>query len=639
MASLLNEIQRCMRQAHVWKLVGLASTTVGLSCYALSSSFNRLFGSWNFLKIFIYILSSVIICFLILSAKRWQCSTTLRFKAHLSFLALTITAIYSFFLDKDVNGKPDVCSLISCASFAVMSLCLSKQIHFGFEVDLLYFFLGALIVQLMKIHLFLVVQVDSDSQQQFIACMEALKSCDWELMNMLSNYAKDYIKNLLESNYHQDHVLVDANQVIDALPLNIINDLQEAVKFMLANGFEKECCDLYSSSRSEYIENFVSNLVFKLPDIVNVAEVESIALEFEVRNWISTSNLALRFLFPNERRLCQRIFLGFTSVADTVFTEICREFTIRQLNFADCFTFESSNFKTFEVFPMSVKVFMALHDLIPEYESLFSEQLCDSIRNEAINTWKRLGKATKGIFMELEDWICNDKTISDVPGSLYPICSKVIECLNAVYKAWVILPLENFFEEHPMVVYRKGSPSSFFIQLIRITELLETHLEVKFKSCPDRALRYIIAMNNIRHVEQNARKWNSETRPMYNSGMIRKLNAKFRQNLEDYLKVSWDEVIGLLKLGNNESYSVECMKENLKLFNLHLKEICRVQSTWFVLDKRLRKEIRESINNVLLPIYGVFIGKLYNVLGSHANEYIEYSMLDIDALLNDLFRA
>jgi hypothetical protein len=38
-----------------------------------------------------------------------------------------------------------------------MSLCLSKQTHFGFEVDLLYFFCGCLTLQLMKIKLFLVI--------------------------------------------------------------------------------------------------------------------------------------------------------------------------------------------------------------------------------------------------------------------------------------------------------------------------------------------------------------------------------------------------------------------------------------------------------------------------------------------------
>jgi hypothetical protein len=52
-----------------------------------------------------------------------------------------------------MNGKPDAYSLLSCAAFAIMFLSLSRQIQCGFEVDLLYFFLGCLIVQIMKIKL------------------------------------------------------------------------------------------------------------------------------------------------------------------------------------------------------------------------------------------------------------------------------------------------------------------------------------------------------------------------------------------------------------------------------------------------------------------------------------------------------
>ena len=137
----------------IWRFVGFASSIVGLFCYALSSSFNYLFGDWNFLKIFLYSIFSFTISLLILFAKMWQPSRSLRFKAHTAYLVLTITSLYSFFFDKVVNGKPDAYSLISCASFAIMSLSLSTQTECGFEFDLLYFFLGCLIVQLAKIKL------------------------------------------------------------------------------------------------------------------------------------------------------------------------------------------------------------------------------------------------------------------------------------------------------------------------------------------------------------------------------------------------------------------------------------------------------------------------------------------------------
>ncbi|RHN56693.1 putative exocyst complex component Exo70 [Medicago truncatula] len=153
MTSIVVQIWRWFLQPKVWRFVGFASSIVGLLCYALSSSFNYLFGDWNLLKIFLYSVFSFIISLMILFAKMWQPSRSIRFKAHTAYLVLTITSLYSFFFDKVVNGKPDAYSLISCASFAIMSLSLSTQTECGFEFDLLYFFLGCLIVQLMKIKL------------------------------------------------------------------------------------------------------------------------------------------------------------------------------------------------------------------------------------------------------------------------------------------------------------------------------------------------------------------------------------------------------------------------------------------------------------------------------------------------------
>jgi hypothetical protein len=148
---------RWARQPKIWRFLCFVSSIVGFLCYALSSSFNHLFGSWNFLKIFLYIVFSLVICLAILFAKTSHIlGTSLPFKTHLVFLVFAISTVYSFFFDK-ANGKPDSYCLISYVAFAIMSLCLSKQTHFGFEVDLLYFFCGCLTLQLMKIKLILVI--------------------------------------------------------------------------------------------------------------------------------------------------------------------------------------------------------------------------------------------------------------------------------------------------------------------------------------------------------------------------------------------------------------------------------------------------------------------------------------------------
>lgn len=154
---MLNQIVRWVTQPMIWRFVCFVSSVVGLLCYALSSSFNHLFGNWSFFKVLLYSVFSFIFCLAILFADKWQNSnTSLPLKAHLVFSVFIITTVYSFFFDK-ANGKPDLYSLISGAAFAIMSLSLSKQTHFGFEVDLLYFFCGYLTLQLMKIKLVLVI--------------------------------------------------------------------------------------------------------------------------------------------------------------------------------------------------------------------------------------------------------------------------------------------------------------------------------------------------------------------------------------------------------------------------------------------------------------------------------------------------
>ncbi|RDX83109.1 Scarecrow-like transcription factor PAT1, partial [Mucuna pruriens] len=185
---------RWVTQAQIWRFVCLTSSVIGLICYGLSSSFILLFGNWNLLKILSYSVFSFAICLAVWFAKVCQHSHSMNLicKAHLSVMVLTVTSVYSFFYDKQVNTKPDAFSLISCASFAIMSLSLSTQIHLGFEVDLLYFFLGCFILQLMKIKLLLAI-VGASFSYSLVILRSSLK--------------------LESSDYALDQVVIDSLQV------------------------------------------------------------------------------------------------------------------------------------------------------------------------------------------------------------------------------------------------------------------------------------------------------------------------------------------------------------------------------------------------------------------------------------------
>ena len=283
-------------QPKVWRFVGFASAVVGLLCYALSSSFNYLFGDWNLLKIFLYGVFSFIISLVVLFANIWRQSRSLRFKAHTAYLVLTITSLYSFFFDKVMNGKPDAYSLISCATFAIMSLSLSRKTQCGFEVDLLYFFLGCLIVQLMKVKLqlfilgagfsyfviilrssFSSVDVLIDNEQPTSLQDENLVVIDVlshspqpastdiasSMVEQLNNCVKmfqqessnviDMVLMQLEEYLSDDSELTmsDLNLMIDALPLETIDNLNNAAKLMVNVGSMKHLSNVFTSCRTE----------------------------------------------------------------------------------------------------------------------------------------------------------------------------------------------------------------------------------------------------------------------------------------------------------------------------------------------------------------------------------------------------
>lgn len=135
-----------------WRLVGLLSSVVGLSCHAQSPSFNRLIGGWNPFKFFVYGVLSLVIFITILYAKHRSLSTShARLKTYMCFAVLMIISVYSYLYDRAVNGKPEIRSLLANAAFAMVSLSLSKLFKFGFEMGTFSYFLTFFTVQLLTI--------------------------------------------------------------------------------------------------------------------------------------------------------------------------------------------------------------------------------------------------------------------------------------------------------------------------------------------------------------------------------------------------------------------------------------------------------------------------------------------------------
>ncbi|XP_042476683.1 exocyst complex component EXO70B1 [Macadamia integrifolia] len=438
----------------------------------------------------------------------------------------------------------------------------------------------------------------------------------------------------------------DYDIVIDALPSGTINDLHEIAKRMVAAGFGKECSHVYSSCRRDFLEESLSRLGLRKLSIQEVQKTTWSELEDEIERWIKAANVALRILFPSERRLCDRVFFGLSLAADLSFMEVCRGSTIQLLNFADAIAIGSrSPERLFKI----LDVFETLRDLMPEFDALFSDQYCLFLRTESVTIWKRLGEAIRGIFMELENLIRRDPAKAAVPGGdLHPITRYVMNYLRAACGSRQTL--EQIFEENLPFAgdYRnsekmdRSTSSSLSVQMAWIMELLESNLEAKSKIYRDSALCSVFLMNNGRYIVQKVK--DSELGSLLGDDWIRKHTAKVRQCHVNYQRNSWSKVLAVLKMDVSSlapNSASRLMKEKLKDFNSQFEKMCKAQSTWIIVDDQLRTELRISVAGYVLPAYRSFLGRMQNApeIGRHAGKHIKFSLEDIEARINELFQG
>ncbi|KAF5197249.1 Exocyst complex component exo70b1 [Thalictrum thalictroides] len=134
---------------------------------------------------------------------------------------------------------------------------------------------------------------------------------------------------------------------------------------MVGARFGKECAHVYNSCRRDFLEESISRLGLKKLSSEEVQKMACSDLEDEIEKWIKGMNVALKILFPSERRLCDWIFFGLSVAADLSFMEFYRGIAIQLLNFADGVAISSiSPERLFKV----LDVFECLRDLMLEFD-------------------------------------------------------------------------------------------------------------------------------------------------------------------------------------------------------------------------------------------------------------------------------
>nr|KYP72922.1 Exocyst complex component 7 [Cajanus cajan] len=387
----------------------------------------------------------------------------------------------------------------------------------------------------------------------------------------------------------------DDNLVLDALQFgdddNTFDDLRETAKLMVMAGFQEECCAAYCSWRREFLNETLSTFGLQVQDIHKKDKAQCL---------IKALIVAVRILFPYERRLCDRVF-GMSNISsDFAFTDVCTELATSLLSTVDTLA---------DLIPH------ALEELMYEFETLFFGKYSKSLKIDARKVRKSLG-----ILMDSEN------VLTYCGHGLLPVTLQLSNYIR-----------DNSIQTASDLKQDSDGMLSPSMQLVMLTRLFERSLKVNSKNCNNPTSGYVFILNNRSYIHRDAY-MHQQTSNFY--FWLRKNKTKIEKYLQLYRKSSWTKILNILKLDMDESEpnaAAELMKDKLRSFNEHFYDICNDQSTWFVLDKLLRKRMINSIESILLPAYGNFIGRLQDFLGNHAYEFIKYGIIDIQDRLNNLF--
>ncbi|GAU13245.1 hypothetical protein TSUD_246150 [Trifolium subterraneum] len=459
--------------------------------------------------------------------------------------------------------------------------------------------------------------------QKLMTCTTAIQQ---EISNLINRHVKEYIQDRSKSFRRCDFVM-------DTLLLSKMHNLHEIVKLMIDAGYEKECSHAYSNWRKLFLQECLINKIFVLQDakinIENERKTEQY-VDAKIGRLMTALDVTMTCLFPIEQQLCDRVFSGFATVGSNCFIEVCQETTFQLLNLANS---AGSGSPSKWCLLKKLDIFKQLHSLIPKFHSLFPDS---TLLNQAIKVKNRLGEASRDLFKDMHNFIFKvpaEDLVDSSYGQRHQMTIEVMSYVTCVCRSK--RTLEQILQEYSKVDNEVESSSFFLKQMELIIGMLQNQLISESKNYNDLALRHIFMINNRSHIEAMNKSWELET--ILGNEWFQNNIEKIHKNLELYKGSSWNKVMDFLKLENSDNTTDDVMKEKICLFNSHFEDICRVQSEWFVYDNKLREEIISSVGNILLPAYGIFVGRLHDILGNQAYKYIKYGMLEIQDLLNNLF--
>ncbi|XP_060204464.1 exocyst complex component EXO70B1 [Lycium barbarum] len=428
-------------------------------------------------------------------------------------------------------------------------------------------------------------------------------------------------------------------------------DLREIANRMIRSGYEKECCQVYSSVRREVLDECLAILGIEKLSIEEVHRIEWQSLDEKMKKWIYAVKVLVRILLSAEKSLCEQIFVESELIKEVCFMETAKGCVMQLLNFGEAVAIgRRSSEKLFRILDM----YDALADVLSDIDLLFSDEAGEMVCSEAKGVLDGLGEAAIGTFVEFENAVQREASKKPTQGGeIHPLTRYVMNYVKLLvdYSDTLNGLLEKLERGMEPDSSRNDNGDNSELEnvaplarrLMLLIKSLEGNLEGKSRMYEDCGMQYIFLMNNVHYIVQKVK--DSELQKLLGDQWVRKRRGQIRQHATSYLRASWSKVLSCLKdeglSGSSSNASKVALKERFKSFNACFEEIYRIQTGWKVPDAQLREELRISISEKVLPAYRSFLGRFGGHLesGRNAGKYIKYTLEDLEGYLLDLFEG
>ncbi|EEF34752.1 exocyst complex component EXO70E2 [Ricinus communis] len=456
----------------------------------------------------------------------------------------------------------------------------------------------------------------------------------------------------VEESMHRDSISRNSEDyIIDLVHPEVISELRCIANLMFISSYDHECSQAYINVRRDALDECLFILEMEKFSIEDVLKLEWGSLNSKIKRWVRAMKIFVRVYLASEKWLAEQILGEIGTVNLVCFTEASKASILQLLNFGEAVSIGPH--KPEKLFPI-LDMYEVLADLLPDIDSLYSNEAGFCVRTDCREVLRQLGDSVKAAFHEFENAIATN--VSPNPfagGGIHHLTRYVMNYLNTLtdYRETLHFLLKDRDGEHRISLSPDNSPpgeeenasrntynaSSMSLHFRSVASILECNLEDKAKLYRDPSLQQVFMMNNIHYMAQKVK--NSELRHIFGDDWTRKHNWKFQQHAMNYERSTWSSVLSLLRdegNSNSDSVSKTHLKERFRNFYLAFEEVYRTQTAWLIPDAQLREDLQISTSLKVIQAYRTFVGRNSNHI---SDKHIKYSADDLQNFLLDLFQG